>query len=40
MARIAMAFGIVGAAVAGAVALSYLANGIRQAEQGQQAKPG
>lgn len=39
MARIAMAFGMVGAAVAGAVALSYLAHGVRRAGQGQQAKP-
>jgi hypothetical protein len=36
MARIAMMFGVVGAAVAGAMALSYLASG---ASQGQQAKP-
>ncbi len=39
MARIAMVFGVMGAAVAGAVALSYLASGARQASQGQQAKP-
>lgn len=39
MGRIAMAFGMMGAAVAGAVALSYLANGVRQAGQGHQAKP-
>lgn len=39
MARIAMMVGMVGAAVAGAVALSYLTSGARQAGQGQQAKP-
>ncbi|MGE7413142.1 hypothetical protein [Methylobacterium tarhaniae] len=39
MARIAVVFGAAAAAVAGAMALSYLANGARQARQGQQAKP-
>ncbi|WP_269153901.1 hypothetical protein [Methylobacterium currus] len=39
MARIATVFRAVGAAVAGAAALSYLASGPRQADQGQKAKP-
>lgn len=39
MARIAMMFGAAAVAVAGAVALSYLTNGAREARQGQQAKP-
>ncbi len=39
MARIAMVLGATAAAVAGAMALSYLANGARHARRGQQAKP-
>ena len=39
MARITMMVGAAAAVLAGAMALSTLANGARQARQGQQAKP-